>query len=135
VRWDAVGAAASSTVVLDPVLAGLFGDAIRMAGSGDHVVPLLEWSLIGDTETELWAPCTVQWDIWHREFASLRQAERRLRLLFHAELPVTIAGVGMWSQYVDGSVLASPARDNYFGRALRFQMTPLRHLYDRSGTP
>ena len=132
-RWDAVIAAVTGTALADPIIVGIIGAAGRLAGTGPHQVSLLEWSLIADTEDELWAPCTVQWDLWVNTIEEQIALERQLRRLFHAELPVNLAGVRMWSQYVDGSVLASPDRDGYYGRALRFRYTPLRDLY--AGTP
>lgn len=128
-------AAATAAVRTDAALVGVYGPHMRLAGSGTHQVPLLEWQLIGDSEGELWAPCTVQFDQWCPTMDALRMSERRLRFLFHLEVPGVVQGLGMWSEFQDGAWLASPDRDQVFGRALRFRMTPLRDRYDALQVP
>ncbi len=129
-KWDQVIRVATAAVLADPVLAGIYGQNVVYLGTARHAVPLLEVMLIADSETELWAPCTLQWDQWCETMDALRASERRLRLLFHQDLPISLGGVGMWVQYVDGAELVSPDRDGFFGRAIRFRYTPLRAQYD-----
>lgn len=128
-QWDAIVERVRNACVGDPALVAIFGSAMRYTGSGDHAVPLLEWMLIADGQQEQWAPCTVQLDVWHRDLDAVVTAERRLRRLFHQELPFDFEGLTTWGEYLDGEVLASPDRDGYFGRALRFRLTPLRDRY------
>jgi hypothetical protein len=85
--------------------------------------------LIGDTENELWAPCIIQWDIWTAKSDDARRAEFRLRSMLHSDLQILLGEFRMWSQYLEGSVLASPNRHGSDGRALRFQLTPMRRQY------
>ena len=133
--WDRVLTALSAVANGDPVLLAIYAGAVRLAGTGKHRTPLLEYSLIGDAEGELWAPHTVQWDQWTSELQPLLDSERRLRRLFHVELPSTFAGLTMWSVYAGGDVLAMPDRDGYYGRAIRFTCTPLRELYEAPSSP
>ena len=90
--------------------------------------------LVADGENEQWAPCTLQWNLWTADLASNVAAERALRRLFTADLPVNLGTVyTVSSEYVDGDVLATPDRDGYFGRAVRFRHTPLREQYVAAG--
>lgn len=127
--WDAVVAAIKTTCEGDGTLVGLYGTAMRMSGTGDMTGRRLEWDLIGDAEDELWAPVTVQFDQYLDSMAGLVASERRLRDLFHRDLPAEIGGLLCWLQYVDGAGLGVPSRDQYYGRAVRFRITPLREQY------
>lgn len=127
--WPEVFERAVALVRSDAALVGIYGANVRMAGSGVQQVPGLEYTLIGDTETELWAPMTVQFDQWVKTPTELQQSERRLRALFNRQLPITLNGVQMWAQYEDGAVLAMPERSGFYGRASRFRLTPLRQQY------
>lgn len=127
--WDHVLRRVKTLLEEDTVLAGLYGDAMRMTGTGAHAVPMLEWMLIGDSEGELWAPMVIQFDQWMTSMEKVTQSERRLRGLFHQDLPTVIGEIQMWVQYVDGENLASPNRDGYSGRAVRFRLTPLRERF------
>lgn len=128
--WDQVLFRIAALVQEDPVLRPIYGENMRMMGEGnEHQVPVLEWILVGDTETELWAPCTIQFDQWTPTMGELVLSERRLRTLFHTSLPAEFNGLRMWCEYVDGNVLASPHRDGVDGRSVRFRFTPLRGKY------
>lgn len=127
--WDEVLERAFELIQNDSVLTEIFGPAMRMAGSGAQQVPGLEYHLIGDTEGELWAPMIVQFDVWSEDMTVVTRAERRLRVMFHKDLPSTLGGLTMWMQFTDGQVLASPERSGFNGRAIRFTLTPLRRQY------
>jgi len=127
--WDNVLKAVVEHAVADPLLAELFGESVRLKGSGTRQVPGLELALVSDVEGELWEPCVVQWDIWCHSLTDVRAAERQLRRLFHTELPETFGGVRMFGQYVDGDTLSEPDRDDVYGRAARFRHVPLREVY------
>ena len=128
--WDRVIARVRAICQADPALLAIFGAAnMRYAGVTEHRIPSLEWSLIADSETENWAPCIVQFDIWADDTDLATRAERRLRRLFHVELPVDLAGLTCWSQFTDAEVLALSDRSRYIGRAVRFTITPLRDRY------
>jgi hypothetical protein len=142
-RWDALLKAAGDVAATHPDLAAIFGDNIRLHGTWKldtpgqpdgspplPNVPLLELRLVSDLENELWAPTIIQWDIWVKTLPEAVRAERALRRLFHADSYVTIGGIEMWSEYLDGdSSTATPDRDGFFGRAIRFRHTPLRERY------
>lgn len=131
--WDQVLLRLVDLIKTDQTLHGIFGDNSRMAGTGKLEIPSIEWSLVGDSETELWAPCIIQFDLWHTLPAKIVEAERRLRILFHTSLPATFDGLTMWCEYIDGDILASPDRNNFAGRAVRFKFTPLRSKYVLTG--
>jgi hypothetical protein len=134
VKWYQVQKAVIAAVAADGVLSALY-PTIRLMGSGDLKPKVLEYFLVGETETELWAPVTLQFDQWCGSAADLARSEQRLRRMFHLDLPATFDGVAMWCQYVDGEALAAPNRDGYFARAIRFRFTPLRDLYQPAPTP
>lgn len=136
--WDQVLERLKVLLAADVILAAIFAERMRMATfTGlpfSPVEPTLEWSLIGDAEGELWAPCIIQFDLWASEMAELIAGERRLRTMFHQPLPFDIGGgVKVWGEYSDGTMLASPSRDGFAGRAIRFRFTPLRSQY--AGVP
>lgn len=131
--WDKVMAAILATLTTDATVDELFGDRIRVTGSGEAPSPrasLLEYMLITDTEREVDAPCVIQFDVWAPTMEAVARGERRLRQLFNQPLPVQLEGVGpCWMQYLDGTMLASPNRDGFSGRGVRFRFTPLREKY------
>lgn len=131
--WDQVLKRLVATVEQDVVLSGIYGTAMRLAGTGKTfepaAAPILEWTIIGDTESELWSPVIIQFDQWALTLGVVTTSERRLRTLFHQDLPTEYGGVIMWAQYEEGSVLASPDRNGFAGRAIRFRFTPLRERY------
>jgi hypothetical protein len=129
-KWDQVVKVVSDTVTGDTVLLAIYGAKMRYTGTGAHEHPLLEFQFIADAEDELWNPCTLQFDQWTDTLETLRASERRLRRLFHDDMPTTFGGLTMWAQYVDGDTLTMPDRDGYYGRALRFRYTPLREQYE-----
>ncbi len=130
--WDRVIEALLATLESDPTIVELFDSRIRMTGTGAAPSPkatLLEFMLIADSERETEAPCVIQFDAWAPTMDEVARAERRLRQLFNRSLPEDFGAGPMWAQYVDGSMLASPDRDGFSGRATRFRFTPLREKY------
>lgn len=131
--WDRVIEALLAELESDTTIVELFADRIRMTGTGAAPNPknsLLEYMLIADSERETEAPCVIQFDAWAPTMDLVARAERRLRQMFNPALPMDLEGVGMtWGQYVDGTTLASPDRDGFSGRGLRFRFTPLREKY------
>lgn len=129
--WDHVMAYVQSLLIADAVLEPLFGTNVRKAGVSDLLIPSIEWTLLGDGESELWAPMLVQFDVWTSVAADARTAERRLRSLFHKDTSVTFDAYTVFTSYSDGADLATPDRANHVGRAVRFRFTPLREQYAR----
>lgn len=127
--WEELLSRLLDIIQHDEVMAALYGGSIRAAGPSEITVPLLEWTLISDTEQELWNPIIFQFDQWLPTADEARHSELRLRQLFHRDMPITFDQVQFFSQYVDGDVLANPNRDDFAGRALRFRFTPLRRQY------
>ena len=128
-RWADVMKAAGDLAAAHPDLARIFADHIGVKGSQTIQVPSLRFWLVSDSVRELWAPCVVQWDIWCATYQDRQVAEAALRALFHADDFVTLAGVAMFTEYQDGSMLSDPDRDGFYGRAVRFLHTPLREQY------
>jgi hypothetical protein len=127
--WDVVMDAVKDVTAADPTLGPIFGGNYRKAGVSDLVVPVIEWTLLGDTETELWAPMLVQFDCWTHLAAEARSAERALRALFHSNTSTALGGFTLFTEYAGGGDLATPNRAGFTGRAVRFQMIPLRQQY------
>lgn len=127
--WDQVILRIAALLRSDDTLVGIFGSSMQMAGTSPLRVPMLEWTLIADGESELWAPCVIQFDQWHTEAAMIVQSERRLRSLLHVPRAIVLDGLYLSGQYQDGSVLASPDRNGFDGRAARFLFLPLRARY------
>lgn len=127
--WDRAIEAIRAAILADANLTQIFGDAVRMAAASDipfePKVPLLEYSVLTDTESEQWAPMIVQFDVWAPDVDRLLAGERALRRLFVPVLPRSYAGLFMLSEYVDGEVLATPDRNGFHGRGLRFKFSPL----------
>ena len=127
--WDEVMERVRVLILADTALSAVIGQAYRKAGSGDLQIPGMEWNLLSDVLTELWAPMLVQFDIWTTTAANNRRAERRLRSLLHRPLPLQLDDVLMFTVFVDGNDLATPNRANFVGRGVRFRFTPLRQQY------
>lgn len=127
-RWDDVLKASATAAAADPDLAAIYGEAVRLkATAQDHTVPgLLLW-LVTDTAGELWEPVTIQWDQWTEDFQELVDSERALRKIFDKDNMVTIGGVTMFTVFTDGeSLVDDPDRAGFYGRGLRFRMSPIR---------
>jgi len=102
---------------------------IRMSSpSGKQQVPGIEWTLIGDTEAEVWEPMVVQFDMWYTDEATMRQTERIIRGMLRQER-MLIGGLRILANYVDGVALAVPDRANFYGRGIRFRIAALRERY------
>lgn len=132
--WDRVIEACRTVILADADLVAILADRVRMATPTgtpfDPKVPVLEYSLIADAERDQWAPTIIQFDSWAPDPEVAIAIERRLRRIFNPELPREYAGLFMWAQYVDGTILATPDRNGFSGRAVRFRFTPLRERHD-----
>lgn len=107
---------------------------LRMAGTGDQRVPGIEWTLTGDMENEIWAPMTIQLDIWTLNALANRRIERALRQFLHHDVPIIVDTFQFWTQYNSGVSTSTPGRNGFVGRSLRFTLTPLRHRYASPNT-
>lgn len=133
-KWPVVVEEVMTLLVADPVISGIYGTAIRENGSTKFTAPSLEWMLVADGIAEQWAPCVLQLDQWCLSSADLKRSEQRLFRLLHRELPSAFGALTMFAQYVDSETLASPDRDGYFARAVRFRFTPLQDRYEPAPT-
>jgi hypothetical protein len=127
--WDHVMKRVVALILADTAMSNVCGAAVRMAGTGDLNNPVLEYFLITDGENELWAPFEIQFDLWTQSAQVNRDGERRLKQLFHRDVPYVLDDINIRSWYNDGAMLATPNRSNFHGRGLRFWFTPLREQY------
>ena len=137
-RWDDVVKSTVSVAAATSELQDIFRSPetgvveIRLAGSKEHTVPCLDYTVVSDNiEDEIWAPCVVQWDMFCLRMEDLARAARVLDTLFNHDVPVTVAGVYMWSEFVDGQQLVAPDLHGYYGRGVRYRFTPIRREYLR----
>lgn len=134
--WDYIITQIIALLRLDSVMQAVYGENIRMAATGEQLVPGLQLTLLGDTVQELWAPMLIQFDqfIAHSDSTSLKRSEHRLRGLFHRDLPIQLGDVQAWVHYEDSTTLQMPDRSGILGRAIRFRITPLRLQYALQST-
>lgn len=128
-NWDLVIEGFMAELAAMAAIASRFGDKVQLAGQVEHEVPSVQVHVIADTEGELWAPVTVQVDLFHRRMADILAAEDAIRTRYRAPLPIPIGNLTCWAQFTGGSMLETPSRDKYHGRAIRFTFTPLRAAY------
>jgi hypothetical protein len=128
-RWPELLREIAAVAAADTDLISVYGTKIRQAGSVDHAVPSLEFMLIADTEEQQWNPHTIQWDQWCATQAELIVSERALQRLFNQDVPVVFGDIMMWAYFLEGAELATPDRDGFHGRALRFRYAPIRERY------
>lgn len=131
-RWADVLVAIYAITSTDSTLGGIYGDNIRQRGSQAHVIPSLDFWLVSNTMAEVMEPIVVQFDQWAGTLDDLVLSESRLLYLFDEDLAMTIGGITILSAFTDGAQLDSPTDDNVNGRALRFEMEPVRSALLRS---
>lgn len=112
-------------------LSMIFGDAIRQARDGELQRNVIEYSVIGDAEEEVDNPIQVQFDIFTLKAADMIEAEIELRKLLHHDTPVTIQGIGMWSQFQARREIPD-APQNIVGVSHDYRFTPVRSKYTTS---
>ncbi len=127
-RWDAVIQAVSNRAAEDAALIAIFGTTIRKSGRQAFAVPSLEYLLVSVPRPgELWAPCTIQFDIWTETLDDTVAAAVALDRLFDHDRVQIIEGVYMWAHVSEPSVtLEGPLRENQHGQASRFRFVPIR---------
>lgn len=125
-RWHDVLEALRVSARADSELTGIYGSAIRLSGAAQHAVPSLVLHLISDNEREVFEPVVIQWSQHCRSMAELIASERRLRALFIHPLAVTISGLPLFTEYLEGVDLEAPTRDNVYARAIRIELQPVK---------
>lgn len=136
-RWDDVLEAVVGVAQADATIRTLLQlSEIRSEVEwAEHVVPGLTFHHVSDGVSELWEPSTIQADIWMTTLEDVVTVERALRRLLDHDLPTTLETVYCYAQFTDGASLGAamgPDRNNYFGRAARFRISPIRDAL-RSG--
>jgi hypothetical protein len=127
--WDEVMSRIATEIENDATMTRIFQGHFRHAGTSEMQIPGIEYTLLSDTETELWAPMLVQFDLWTAKAADCRAGERKLRGMFQQNRTIELDGVTMFSEYSDASDLMTPDRSGFVGRGVRFTFTPLRQQY------
>jgi hypothetical protein len=141
-RWDDVLEAITNVVTADATLVGIFGTSMRAEVNWtEQAVPGVGYRIAADSSTELWEPCVVEMNAWTDTFEDLAAAERRLRALFDHAVHTKLGGVDglyCYSQFTDGTpgdTTAGPDRSDFYGRVLRFRISPIREALQREGPP
>lgn len=129
--WHEVMTRIVAQIESHSILGTLYAGRVRMASpSGKQQVPGIEWSLLGDTEGELWEPILIQIDVWYTDDAVMIQTEQIIRGMLRQDLPFKLSGdFTVITTYEGGVMLAVPDRANFYGRGLRFRIAALRNQY------
>jgi hypothetical protein len=93
------------------------------------LTPCAEYTLIYDTEAELFNRIGVQVDIWHKGHNLAGQAERRIRVLTHGDVGQDLGGERVWMQYRDARTLDYTADPGLLHRVLDFEFEAVRGKY------
>lgn len=130
-RWDVVVEAWLGLIAPDSDVTEVLGadPEFFMAGEREFAAPGLEWSLIANTEGELWEISDVQLDFMVRKIDQLVKLEKALRRLLHHDLPITVDGIFMWSQMRGGGRPLQGPADGLLGRSIDCRLTYLRSRY------
>lgn len=129
--WFDVLEAVRAVLAADATLTGIVPAAdITLAGQKAFSVPMIEMTVVSDTEQETWAPVLIQFDLWTRNAADLKTAETRIRTLVSDSVPMTLDGVEMWALYQAGRVLPGP-EDGVFSRSFDIEYQMIRSPTDR----
>jgi len=114
-------------LVADSALVSALGGAHVYTAQASRPVriPSVEWVLVGDVETEVFNPISVQFDYWSRNPTQAAVIEGRLRALLHRDVRRTIGGVEMSTIYTDSYTQEYP-QPGVIHRSVRFQFEPLR---------
>lgn len=129
-RWDTVVDAWLGLVTPDTDVRSVLGQSpeFYMVGERERAVPSLEYSLIANTESEIWEISDVQLDYFTRSIEDLVKLEKALRGLLHHDLSITVSGIELWSELTGGRPLQGPS-DGVLSRSLDFRLTYLRSKY------
>lgn len=134
--WDAVVPGALDRLAADAGVAQIMEDRIFLRTGGDNdperrfEVPSIEAFVITDAEDEVENDLTVQVDIFTRTRADSVAVEKRVRALLHHDVPIQIAGRGVWSQMQDRRRVPGTGGEIY-GVSLDFLMQAVRDRYQR----
>jgi hypothetical protein len=88
-------------------------------------IPCVVWTIISSTTNENYAPVVIQWDLFAKGAEQAAKIELRLFELMHADVPVQIGPLKMWSQLENGLDVHSEDQ-SVVHRALEYRYTPAR---------
>jgi hypothetical protein len=132
-RWDYFIEFWTARLLADPALVSVMGSAsgwIYPAQSARPVtVPSVEYTLITDTESELFNPIGIQVDLWARGIKKAAQIERRIRVLTHGDTGQDLGGERVWMRYRDARTLDYPSDAGVIHRTLDFEFEAVRGKY------
>jgi hypothetical protein len=125
VRWDFIVEHWLARLVADPALISVMGSGSGWIGpsqaSKPVKVPSIEYTLVYDTEAELFNRIGVQVDLWARGLAKAGQIERRVRRLTHRTVAQELGGERLWMRYQDSRTLDYPNDPGVFHRQVDFE--------------
>lgn len=88
-------------------------------------IPSVAYMVVFAGVEENYAPVSIQWDCWANSPETLAAIELRLFQLMHNDLPITVNGLLMWSQYLTRFDFLEQDQGSYHS-ALEFRYTPAR---------
>lgn len=138
-NWYAVWTFIVALIEGDEIVASVLGPSnpgnaplpFYLAGSRAFEVPSMTALFVSDTETELWAPFEMQFDLFLRSLEDVAKLEQALRRLLNQPLPIEVGDSVITAEFIEGQLLRGPEKDPYFRRILVFRFTPVRSRYHR----
>lgn len=88
-------------------------------------IPSVEWIIVDDSETEVFNPILVQFDIYARE-PQLSVIERRMRARLTRNTRRTINGINLSTLFMESVTIDYPAQPGVTHKVLRYQFEPVR---------
>lgn len=107
-RWDFFIQHWTARLLNDNALVSVMGraDFITPAQSSRPVeVPSIEYTLVTDTESELWNAVTIQVDTWAKGWVKSAQIERRLRIITSLDVGQDLGGERVWIKHQDSRTI------------------------------
>lgn len=132
-RWDFIIEHWTALLLADAALVSVMGSAsgwIYPADSSKPVrTPSIQYTLLYDTEGELWNRVGVQADLFIRGKKKAAQVERRVRILTHHDTAVELGGERLWMRFQDARAIEFPSDAEVVHRALDFEFEAVRGKY------
>ncbi len=124
--WDDVVAALLQLLQNDEQLKTLLGgpQIYRSKSRASIQIPGVYYTVVSSVLQENLEPTLIQWDIWAKGAEQASSIEKRLYQLMHSDVPVTICGLKMWSQYEAGR--DDDPDQSTVRRLLDYRYTPAR---------
>jgi hypothetical protein len=125
-RWDDASGAIITALAADSALTTALGGAyiIRNGEHNEFRVPLILWTVIWNRIDENTEPFLMQFDVYAKNINQYIEIERRMRRLLHRDIPQTIGGIPMFTQFEDARDHASV--EDVIHRSLDFRFEPAR---------